>query len=114
MDTHERRPVATADAPKAVHGPSVWSADEIAADGRWLYQLSDVEVSELCKAAASLDQEPLDLRQIDKDCFPLPEFAPVLADLHQQITEGVGIVQIRGLPIQDIGRRQSANIFWGL
>ena len=114
MDTHERRPVATTDAPKAVHGPSVWSADEIAADGRWLYQLSDVEVSELCKAATSLDREPLDLRQIDKDCFPLPEFAPVLADLHQQITEGVGIVQIRGLPIQDIGRRQSAIIFWGL
>ncbi|MCS5574884.1 MAG: hypothetical protein NZ789_18295, partial [Pseudomonadales bacterium] len=114
MATHQQGSVSPTDVPKAVHGPSVWSAADLASNQRWLYQLSDAEVIELCEAATSIDQAQLDLCQIDKDSFPLPAFAPVLSDLHQQITEGVGIVQIRGLPIQQIGRRQSAIIFWGL
>ena len=114
MTTHQQGSVSPTDVPKAVHGPSVWSAEDVASSQRWLYQLSDAEVSELCKAATRIDKEQLDLCQIDKERFPLPAFAPALADLHQQITEGVGIVQIRGLPIQQIGRRRTAIIFWGL
>ena len=96
MATHQQGFVTSTDVPKAVHGPSVWSTAEIASNERWLYQLSDAEVSELCKAAISIDQEQLDLCQIDKERFPLPAFAPTLADLHQQITEGVGIEDILG------------------
>ena len=114
MATHQQRPVSPTDVPKAVHGPSVWSAEDVASNQQWLYHLSDAEVSELCKAATRIDKEQLDLCQIGKERFPLPAFAPTLAALHQQITEGVGIVQIRGLPIQQIGRRRTAIIFWGL
>ncbi len=79
MTTHQQGSVSPTDVPKAVHGPSVWSAKDVASNQQWLYHLSDAEVSELCKAATRIDKEQLDLCQIDKERFPLPAFAARIA-----------------------------------
>ena len=55
-----------------------------------------------------------DIIAIRRGDFPLPRLAPRLAEVRRELVDGRGFVQIRGLPVADMTRRQAAIAFWGL
>ena len=105
-------PTADVRVPSAVDGLSVWSSHDLTSNSSWLHHLSSVDIAELRSIAEELDTPDLDLRLVDKSIATLPGLSRTLADLHERIANGIGVVQIRGLPIDQIGRRHAAIIFW--
>ena len=105
-----------ADAPmRPVRGPAVWRAAELRERGDWLYVLDAGEIAELSAAADAVARARVDLRELDRSGFELSaSLASTLARLRSQVIDGLGFVQIRGLPIARFGRRKTATIFWGI
>ena len=98
-----------------VRGRAVWSADDFAARSDWLHVLAEDEIAELSEAADAADADGLDLRHLDRHRFGLSaSLAETLAGIRLQIVDGLGFVQIRGLPVARFGRRKAATIFWGV
>jgi hypothetical protein len=111
MDVHSDR--ATALRPAA--GPAVWTAAAMAARrDEWLHVLDARAIDEIAAAAEALDRPGVDVASVDRERFVLPALAPVLARLRRRILDGCGWVQIRGLPVEALGRRRAAIAFWGI
>ena len=94
--------------------PWVWTADAVRGRDDWLYRLTAQEIAELEAAVERVERPNLDLVRIDRDGFPLDSLAETLARLRRRILDGIGFVQIRGLPIARMGRRRAAIAFWGV
>ena len=99
---------------RPVSGAAVWTAREIEERGGWLHVLRADEVAELSDAADAVDAAGVELPALDPGRFALPRFGAVLAHLRRQIMDGIGFVQIRGLPVARFGRRKAATVFWGI
>jgi len=101
--------------PPVFNGESAWLGSEMAKQPeRWLYTLSQNEISDLENAAQSYLSLHQDTGQITKDAFPLKVFNDHLADLQKQLLQGTGIELLRGLPIQDYSQELIATIFCGI
>ena len=99
---------------RPVSGAAVWTAAELRERGEWLHVLRPDEIAELSAAADAVAVAGVDLRALDPDRFELPRFGSVLARLRKRIIDGIGFVQLRGLPVARFGRRKAATIFWGI
>ena len=99
---------------RPVSGAAVWTAAELKERGGWLHVLGPDEIAELSAAADAVEAAGVDLRALDPERFELPRFAAVLAGLRRRIIDGIGFVQIRGLPVARFGRRKAATVFWGI
>ena len=51
---------------------------------------------------------------VDKDRFPLPTLAPVLAQLADELINGRGFCRISALPVERIGYEAAAWMYWGI
>ncbi len=99
-----------------VRGPAVWNADDLAARSDWLHVLDEAEVAELSEVAdAATAAAGFDLRKLDRGRFVLSaSLAATIGRIRREIVDGLGFVQIRGLPVARFGRRKAATIFWGI
>ncbi|MCY4453988.1 MAG: TauD/TfdA family dioxygenase [Immundisolibacterales bacterium] len=109
-------PVRGPDAPMhPVRGPAVWRADDMAGRDDWLHVLAEDEVAELSAAADEACAGGFDLLGLDRGRFDLSSsLSETLARIRSRIIDGLGFVQIRGLPVARFGRRKAATIFWGI
>ena len=94
--------------------PAGWTARDLAADDRWIYELSGAEIEDICLAVAEVERSGGDILDITRDNFSLPTLDHGLALLHDEILEGRGFVLIRGLPIDRFNKTQAAIAFWGI
>ena len=108
----DRRETAIAGQP--VVDPADWTATEMAATDDWCYQLDHHEIDELHAAATPHDDENLDLMTLGRDAFDLPQLAPVLSDLRRELLYGRGFALLRGLPVDEFGKRATAIAFWAI
>ena len=107
----KRRPAA---ALESVRDPAGWSKAAMAASGDWLYQLSAAEIAEIRAAIAPFDRPDVDLMPLGRDDFPLPKFGPVLQNIRRELLYGRGFINIRGLPLEAIGKQGAAIAFWAV
>ncbi|MEM7423267.1 MAG: TauD/TfdA family dioxygenase, partial [Pseudomonadota bacterium] len=100
---------------QAMDHPAAWRGEDLAVvPDRWTYDLSMEQIAEIESAAVSKlarDGEPRVDRAND---FPLPETGPALADWRLQLTDGLGFVLVRGLPVERWDIRTVATVFCGL
>ena len=98
-----------------VRGPAVWSAADLARRSDWLHVLDEGEIAELSAAADAVAASGSALLELDRRGFPLSaSLAATLERIRSQIIDGLGFVQIRGLPVARLGRRKAATVFWGI
>lgn len=107
-----RREPATAMRP--VIDPAGWYPEEISATQEWRYVLSDAEVAEIDDAVANVEARGFDIVDISREDFPLPTFSAGIEALREELHEGRGFVQIRGMPVERWTKAQSAAAFWGI
>ena len=93
--------LASPDFPPTLSGPAVWLGPEMAARSDWLEHFSDEQVRELEAAAQNGD-------------FTLPQLAPRLAGIREELLRGRGFALLRGLPVQRWGQALSEVAFVGL
>ena len=94
--------------------PAAWTPTEVEKSENWVYIFSDKEINELLDAASKLVSRNVDLIQVEKGDFVLPSTASTFLEIYNELKKGRGFVQMRGLPVGEIGRKQTAALFWGV
>lgn len=99
---------------EAVIDPAGWYPADITGKEGWRYVLSSEEVTDLEAALAHVEAQGLAIADITKADFPLPCLSAAFPKLRQQLHEGWGFVQLRGLPVARWNKEQAAKVFWGI
>ena len=99
---------------RPVVDPAGWYASDLIDSDAWIYRLSDAEIAELRAAVAAISRRGLDIKDITRANFPLPTLGPALDDIKQELTQGLGLTLIRGLPIERMSRAEAGAAFFGM
>lgn len=92
--------------------PYIWTAADLEADRSWQIDLPEAVLDEVESLLPTLRGRALeDLTA--KDC-PLPAFAPLAAQVREELRAGRGLVQLRSLPIHDWSQEDIALAYWAI
>lgn len=100
--------------PPEIDDSSAWYGPKVADRAQWVEPLTPHELAEIEFASQRLAQPEIDWQTLRQDDFPLPGLEKRLSGLLHEILEGRGFVLLRGLPVEQWGRRLSAIAFLGL
>ena len=79
---------------------SAWTASALAADGSWIYKLSDEENADLEMAFQLAKRNHRDYTNITKEDFPLASLGGKLLEIQHYLDECRGIFLLRGIPVE--------------
>ncbi|MEM7142411.1 MAG: TauD/TfdA family dioxygenase [Actinomycetota bacterium] len=106
---HERVP----DQP--IEDPAAWRGSELAADeSTWSWTLTDADADELERAATAAMRSGMAMEDLTVEGFPIPALAERLGHWRAQLGAGLGVVRLRGLPVERWEDELSGWVFWGL
>ena len=94
--------------------PAAWRAEDFREAPPWVLRLNDDQAGDILAAVAKVEALGLELTEIRREDFDLGPAGDVLAGIFRELTEGVGVVQLRGLPVDRLDRRQAAIAFIGI
>ncbi len=89
-----------------------WHTDEVG--DRYVFHLSDDHVAELDAALVHAEAHVDDVLDITRELFPLPTLAPELARIEDDLINGLGMVLIRGVPVERYSKDRASAIYWGV
>lgn len=93
--------------------PDTWVGPEIQEDSRWLYELSEDEIEEIDGALQTIKAAGHEI-PFAADAFPIPEFSMRLDELVSRVSDGLGVILIRGVPRERYTNDECALIYWGI
>ena len=99
---------------KPVIDPAGWDAAEIENSNSWVYQLAEDEISEIVKVSRTITKSAKELIQITRNDFVLPRTKNTLAKIYDELKNGRGFVQLRGLPVGEMTSEEIATALWGV
>jgi hypothetical protein len=99
---------------RPVVDPAGWTAADLAKTQDWIYPLSAAEIAEIADAVSQVQARGQDLTAVRREDFVLPRFRHALADMRDELREGRGFVLLRGLPVGEWSRLQSAIAYYGI
>ncbi len=99
---------------RKVGGKAAWRGPDIANSDEWKYHLSPDQRREILAAlrhyqASGVGQ--LDACQAD---FPLPTVGPTLRALMRDMDEKLGIMLVRGVPLEGLSQAEIHQLYWGV
>lgn len=95
-------------------GPAVWTGAEIKNSKRWIRDMPASAVAELDAALAHVKKKGLDWSQITRADFPISSLDGLLADIADELENGVGIMKLRGFPVDRYDENDLRRIYFGL
>ncbi|MCC7274445.1 MAG: TauD/TfdA family dioxygenase [Alphaproteobacteria bacterium] len=98
---------------QAISGPVAWTGKDLEASGGWIRRLSSEQIATLDAALAAVNRAGIPTLAIRREDFPLPGFAPFVADLREELENGYGVVRVGGLPIERYAMDDVRRLFWG-
>lgn len=93
---------------------SAWIGAEMQKRDDLIYQLSDQEIDELVAAMRTVQERGLDVLQVTKDDFVLPNFHKTLAKMLDELNHGRGFLLIHGFPRSDYTEEECGIVLWGI
>lgn len=93
---------------------SIWTAQDLADLDTITFELQPRHVAALEQGLTAVKQRGLELYQIRRNDFPLPEIAHDLASIRTEVLTGRGIVVLRGFPVQRYSEEDISVMYWGL
>ena len=94
--------------------PAGWTADSMKNVEEWSYRLTEADCAELRAGIQAFRLTQKSLVDIAKDDFPLDHFGKILRDASEELRNGRGIVMLRGFPVGQLNREETAIAFMGL
>jgi hypothetical protein len=89
-----------------------WRADDVGE--RYVFHLTDDHLAELDAALAHAESRVDDVLDISRELFPLPTLGPELARITDELVNGLGMVLIRGVPVERYGKDRASAVYWGV
>ena len=102
----------TTTTPVPLEGRCEWRAGEVGE--RYVFHLTDDHVAELDAALAHAESRVDDVLDITRELFPLPTLGPELARITDDLVNGLGMVLIRGVPVERYGKDRASAVYWGV
>ncbi|MEA2770789.1 MAG: hypothetical protein QOD93_3751 [Acetobacteraceae bacterium] len=91
--------------------PAAWRGADLAASDAWRRRLTDAEIAALERATEFAGSVPCP--GFGPAAFPVPELAPLLRWMAQQLEHGPGVVRLSGLPVDRFSAESLRRLFWG-
>lgn len=98
--------------PQPLAGRAFWYGKDLDQSGAWIRTLTDAHRAEIDTALGRVRDRPL--FDFSRDDFPLPTAAALLADIADELENGLGAVRLRGLPVERYSDDDIRRIFWGI
>jgi hypothetical protein len=96
-----------------IESPAAWRARDLAdRPGDWTGVLAATQIGEHERADESGRPQPMS--QVERSNFPLPTLESEIDRWREQLATGLGLVLVRGLPVEAWGEEKSSFIYWGL
>jgi hypothetical protein len=95
-------------------GPCVWTGEEIKTSKRWIRDFPASGTAALDAALAAVNKAGLKWSQITRRDFPLASLDGLLADIADELENGVGIMKLRGFPVERYSEDDLRKIYFGL
>ncbi len=95
-------------------GRAGWYGKALEQSGTWIRSLTDAHRAEIDAALASAKRAGVPPFGFGRDDFPLPSTAALLAEISEELEDGLGAVRLRGLPVERYSDDDIRRIFWGL
>lgn len=97
-----------------VSGASVWCGSDFKKRDGWEHYVTDRHIQEINDAIKAVRQSGLTIPEIGAKNFNLPSLGSVLARIRDEVVNGSGIAMLRGLPVNQWSREESAIAYWGI
>lgn len=94
--------------------PAAWTCDTLKNDPRWIVRLSAADIQEVDRALAHAKRHQASVPAMGQADFPLEHLALRLRAICQELAHGLGIVLVRGLPMERYSKADAGLIYWGL
>jgi len=94
-----------------INGPMAWTADSAPADDG-IVRLSAICLSEVSSVAAALATDARPIEALAPDEFPMTACRALMTSVRRELSEGVGVVVIDRLPVDELGPSVAAKIYW--
>ena len=107
-----KRVPATAMEP--VVDPAGWTPENLGSVDDLSYVLTDRDADELAAGVTAFRRHGVPIEDVNRDNFPLHDFAGVLADVRRELIDGRGLVMLRNFPIDRFDREGQAIAYLGL
>jgi Taurine catabolism dioxygenase TauD, TfdA family len=97
-----------------IDAPCAWKgADMQQSPGEWLRPFSAAELAEIDAALQSVKSRGIDMFDLCRENFPLPNFARELAKISLALESGRGMIMLRGLPLT-YTPDDLRTVYWGI
>ncbi len=95
--------------------PANWTGPELAAQPeRWMFELGRPELDDLDAVIRKHGARSDDLTNLSLDDLALPVLGPRLAQVRDQLLNGIGLVLLRGFDVQQYSLREAATAYWAV
>ena len=94
---------------------AAWTPQALsAASEAWNYRWTDDDIAELDQALQLVTRSGLVVPRITREQFPIPGVMSRLAPFKHELELGLGVLYLKGLPVERYTKDQASVIFWGL
>lgn len=81
---------------------------------QWSFALTDGEIDELGTLTDRLSAAGMAMGDVDGDVVDLPVLGSRIAGWRATLTDGLGVVRLRGIPVRDWGEAKTSMAYWCL
>ncbi|MBN43216.1 MAG: hypothetical protein CL573_07005 [Alphaproteobacteria bacterium] len=98
---------------KEITSPDAWLGPKVQNDKSWLYELGTGEIAEIDAALLAVKLAGREI-PFSAEGFPLPTLRAQLGKLMGQVSNGLGVILIRGIPRERYTDEECELIYWGI
>ncbi len=95
-------------------GPCNWRRADLENQSNWMHTLSQIELREIDDAFKKATSSGKNLASLTKDDFPLPLLQSKLESALDQLENGLGVWQLKGLDPSQYTKQDLRFIYWGI
>jgi hypothetical protein len=100
--------------PAPLGGACAWRGEEMEGSTRWVRTLDAAAIVEIDAALRRAQSAGVPWHGTTRERFPIPGLAHLLADVARELEDGVGLVLLKGLPVERYAPDELRQIWFGL
>ncbi len=97
-----------------IDDPAAWKSSDFTSEDDYSFDLEQRHVDALDQAVQKAHRDGLGLQDMQADHFRLPEIADDLADIRRELTDGRGLILLRGFPLEQFSTEELGIMYWGI